>query len=108
MSGILWKLYIEDDVENFRRITNASAGGHVHASKGSAGIAQSPGPSSLRKGSKAMTNTVLTRAELNARDHAGLTLLHMVASSAAQNAVEFALALIEHHQIDLYIQVCTL
>lgn len=46
----------------------------------------------------------LTKADVNSRDSAGLTLLHHAASSTAENAVEFAIALIEHPMIDLYVQ----
>ena len=42
--------------------------------------------------------------EINNRDHAGLTVLHRAASSSSPNAISFALALIEHPAIDLYIQ----
>ena len=46
----------------------------------------------------------LSRAELNSRDHAGLTVLHRAVSSTSANAINFALALIEHPAIDLYVQ----
>ena len=58
------------------------------------------GQSGIGKG----PNNILTRAELNSRDHAGLTVLHRVASSNAPNAITFATDLIEHHLIDLYVQ----
>jgi alpha-tubulin suppressor-like RCC1 family protein len=47
-------------------------------------------------------NPVLSRAEINSRDHVGLTLLHRAASSTSK--IGFALALIEHPSIDLYVQ----
>jgi hypothetical protein len=49
-------------------------------------------------------NASLTRAEVNGRDHAGLTILHRAVSSTSEKAVGFAMALIEHPAIDLYIQ----
>jgi len=49
-------------------------------------------------------NVGLGRAEVNSRDHAGLTLLHRAVSSPSENAISFALALLEHPAIDLYIQ----
>jgi hypothetical protein len=49
-------------------------------------------------------NSGLTRAEVNGRDHAGLTLLHRAVSSTSDNSIGFAMALIEHPSIDLYVQ----
>jgi hypothetical protein len=46
----------------------------------------------------------LSRADINSRDPAGLTLLHHAASSTTENAVDFAQALLEHSWTDLYIQ----
>lgn len=46
----------------------------------------------------------LGRAEINMKDYAGLTILHRAVSSTSTNAIKFALALIEHPMIDLYIQ----
>ncbi len=46
----------------------------------------------------------LSRAEINSRDHAGLTVLHRAVSATSENATSFALALLEHSAIDLYIQ----
>lgn len=43
----------------------------------------------------------VTRAEVNGRDHAGLTILHRAVSD---NAIAFAMALIDHNATDLYIQ----
>ena len=44
------------------------------------------------------------RVEINMKDHAGLTILHRAVSSTSTNAIKFAVALIEHPMIDLYIQ----
>lgn len=46
----------------------------------------------------------LGRAEINSRDHAGLTILHRAVSSSSESAISFAMALLEHPAIDLYIQ----
>lgn len=46
----------------------------------------------------------LGRAEVNNRDHAGLTILHRAVSSSSESAISFAMALLEHPAIDLYIQ----
>ncbi|KAL8371088.1 hypothetical protein RB595_001103 [Gaeumannomyces hyphopodioides] len=44
------------------------------------------------------------KAEVNSRDHAGLTLLLRAASSASPNAVAFVRALLEHPALDIYAQ----
>ncbi|KAL8304460.1 hypothetical protein RB597_004367 [Gaeumannomyces tritici] len=44
------------------------------------------------------------KAEINSRDHAGLTLLLRAASSASPNAVAFVRALLEHPVLDIYAQ----
>jgi inhibitor of Bruton tyrosine kinase len=49
-------------------------------------------------------NFALGRAEVNSRDHAGLTILHRAVSSPSESAIAFAMALLEHPAIDLYIQ----
>ncbi|KAL3421974.1 BTB/POZ domain-containing protein 1 [Phlyctema vagabunda] len=131
MSNLLWKYYLEDDVEKFRRLlantsqstqyTPRGHGGGVSAHGNSwgalggspGGFATSPrtavkhrkasghnGISSATKGG----NTVLSRADLNSRDHSGLTVLHRACSSTAETALNFAMALIEHPLIDLYVQ----
>ena len=55
-------------------------------------------------GSGKGSNTGLGRGDVNSRDHAGLTILHKAASSSSENALSFAMALLEHPAIDLYIQ----
>jgi hypothetical protein len=59
-----------------------------------------PGNTSGAKGG----SSTLSRAEVNSRDHAGLTILQRAASSTSANASTFALALIDHPSTDLYIQ----
>lgn len=46
----------------------------------------------------------LTRADINWRDAHGLTLLHHASSTTGENGFGFAAALIDHPQIDLYVQ----
>jgi alpha-tubulin suppressor-like RCC1 family protein len=46
----------------------------------------------------------LSRAEINAQDHFGRTLLHHVASSNKPTAVEFARSLLEIPFVDIYVQ----
>ncbi|PQE33716.1 hypothetical protein CJF32_00009116 [Rutstroemia sp. NJR-2017a WRK4] len=130
MSNLLWKYYLEDDVEKFRRLlANTSHTSH-NTSKGYGGgpafsnsfgnKVGSPGafgtsPKTFMKNRKTSSPAVniggnkgnanaLSRAELNSRDYAGLTVLHRAASSTATNAISFATALIEHPLIDLYVQ----
>jgi alpha-tubulin suppressor-like RCC1 family protein len=130
MRNLLWKYYLEDDVDKFRRLLANTSHNPQYSSKGHGGgagqsnslgsVAGSPGgfatsPKAFMKNRKVSgqtgntsgargANTALGRAEVNSRDHAGLTILHRAASSTAANAISFALALIEHPAIDLYIQ----
>ncbi|KAG4032895.1 hypothetical protein MFRU_006g03540 [Monilinia fructicola] len=130
MSNLLWKYYLEDDVDKFRRLlenathfshhTPKSHGGSLAFSGSfgnkvgsSGGLGTSPktfsknrkisGPAGNIGGIKGNGNA-LSRMELNGRDYAGLTVLHRAASSTSTNAILFATALIEHPSIDLYIQ----
>lgn len=134
MSHLLWKYYLEDDVDGFRHLLETAAynvrnvaqkrGGqaqNITASSGAA-FSTSPGhPSSspllsprLRKPStQALTpasqsavhaGITLTRTDINWRDSNGLTILHHAASSSSENAISFAQALLEHPLVDLYLQ----
>ncbi|RAL67155.1 hypothetical protein DID88_007933 [Monilinia fructigena] len=130
MSNLLWKYYLEDDVDKFRRqLANATHFPH-HTSKGhgggsafsssfgnkvgsSGGLGTSPKTFSKNRkisgsagniGGNKGNGNALSRMELNGKDHAGLTVLHRAASSTSTNAILFATALIEHPSIDLYIQ----
>jgi alpha-tubulin suppressor-like RCC1 family protein len=120
MSGYLWKYYLEDDVDNFRHVVSSAThtsrtgaqrglsgwqGGHGAALNSSPGsYSASPMLGSRGKKSTMGMGVALSRADINSRDAAGLTILHHAASSTAENAVEFAQALLEHSWTDLYIQ----
>ena len=121
MSSYLWKAYYENDVLAFRQYLQAVAyntrahvarGGTVGAVTGSPGhIGSSPtvaskgrrpvGPGTPASGGHGLT---LTKADINARDSTGQTLLHHTASSTTDTSVEFASALIEQPLTDLYLQ----
>jgi ankyrin repeat protein len=127
MSHLLWKCYWDNDVERFRRLL-APSGANAQAFSrspiiGAVGGAQSggsPGTSapSTWHGNKARrasgpghvvsrpkdANVVLGRAEVNSRDHMGLTILLRAAASTSANARDFVHALIGHPGIDLYVQ----
>ena len=64
--------------------------GHIHPATGTT---QSKG-----------LQVVLTRADINAKDGFGRTLLHHIASSRNETAIEFASALLEVSFLDLYAQ----
>ena len=124
MSNLLWKYYLEDDVDRFRRLLANAPHSLQHSSKGYGGgpgscgsVVGSPGgvgtsPKTVMKSRKVSGNASgakgahanLGRAGVNSRDYAGLTILHRAASSTSTNALSFALALIEYPAIDLYIQ----
>jgi len=124
MSNLLWKYYLEDDVERFRKLLangyniSYAGGGGGNGSVGSiigspaSGFGTSPrattkGRKSYGYGAgsatKGQTHS-LVRSDLNSRDRSGLTLLHRASSSTGTNAISFALALIEHAMVDIYIQ----
>ncbi|RFU73170.1 hypothetical protein TARUN_9088 [Trichoderma arundinaceum] len=62
------------------------------------------GKESSRLGKAREAGSGLTKAEVNSRDHAGLTLLLRASSSTDPNALAFVQALIDHPLIDLYVQ----
>ncbi|TQV97705.1 BTB domain and ankyrin repeat protein [Cordyceps javanica] len=117
MSHLLWKYYWENDVDKFRRLLDPAGAAAPAGSKspviGSAGWPSPGGFSSSprlggksRKASTRSKDTVNTigRAEINSRDHSGLTVLLRAASSTDTTAREFVQALLEHPAIDLYVQ----
>ncbi|KAG0651253.1 BTB POZ domain-containing 1 [Hyphodiscus hymeniophilus] len=130
MSHLLWKYWAEDDLARFHRLLSNSSQNAQQTPKGHAGgnvqthsygsLVGSPGgfgtsPKAVMKNRKVSgqagnssgtrgANPVLSRADINSRDHAGLTILHRAASSTSTNAISFALALIVHPAVDLYIQ----
>ena len=130
MSNLLWKYYLEDDVDKFRRLLAHGShnsqlpskvnGGGTGYSNSFGNIVGSPGgyatsPKTVAKARKASgqhgnsggtktTGGMLGRADINSRDYAGLTILHRAASLISANAITFAFLLIEHPAVDLYIQ----
>lgn len=65
---------------------------------------QSPGTSTPERAGFQRGTTALSRADVNARDHYGRTLLHHVASSPKPSAISFARALLEIPFLDIYAQ----
>ena len=130
MSAYLWRYYLEDDVDGFLQLLEDAGGaGRPLASKGSilgpnAAHSSSAGSSAvlcklpqttvrcegdsdrnLSSGKSWESSAVpLGRADVNRRDSKGLTILHHAASSTAQKAKAYALALVAHPLIDLYVQ----
>ncbi|KAK2740518.1 hypothetical protein FQN55_008861 [Onygenales sp. PD_40] len=98
----------------------AAAAGSVSATAGSPGattafLGASPGSFSMSHRSTTTTTTEkpstsrntassLTRADVNVKDQYGRTLLHLIASSEKETAVEFASALLEVPFVDIYAQ----
>lgn len=129
MSTLLWQYFFEHDVEKFRQVLAAASqnasSAHIKTSRAT-GLSTSPSPhlgaspnpsqkkryAELRQGTftapgksaKSISNTTLSRADLNWRDSKGVTLLHTIASSPRDTASEFAAALLEQPLLDLYIQ----
>lgn len=121
MSGYLWKYYLEDDVDGFRQVLESAAhasrtgaqkgfagrsGGHLGNALNSSPVSYGASPISSAKGRKFMgaNPPALTRADLNSRDGAGMTLLHHAASSTSPNALAFAQALLDQSLTDVYVQ----
>lgn len=116
MTHLLWKYYWEDDVDRFRRLLSPASHGSSLGTGGSGSTGYStpprnatksrkiPGASGAGSGNARHGQAVLGRAEVNSRDHAGLTILLRAASSTAPNAIEFVKALLEHPAIDIYVQ----
>lgn len=126
MSHLLWKYYWDNDVERFRRLlapAGASSqafspspvlgavGGHSAGSPGAFGTSPWHGSKARRASGHGATapkpkdaNITLSRAEVNSRDHAGLTVLLRAASSTSPTARDFVHALMTHPAIDIYVQ----
>ncbi|KAI9702786.1 MAG: hypothetical protein M1836_008000 [Candelina mexicana] len=130
MSCYLWKLYIENDVDQFRQLLEASSyiskpqgqrgnaisGGNSSVTKaGGSKVALASSPQSTSKSYKGIgwisakvnnshSSLTLTRADVNSRDDNGNTILHYAASSTLKSEIPLALALVDHPLIDLYIQ----
>ncbi|KAL7799192.1 hypothetical protein V8C37DRAFT_152218 [Trichoderma ceciliae] len=127
MSHLLWKYFWENDVDKFRRLlASASPNSQATAKSLAVGVGgiylgTSPG-SSIGTSPRAITKSRrasgynpgigkardggsgISKAEVNSRDHAGLTLLLRASSSTDPNALAFVQALIGHPHIDLYVQ----
>lgn len=65
---------------------------------------QSPATSTPERAGLQRGTAALSRADVNARDHYGRTLLHHVASSPKPSAISFARALLDIPFLDIYAQ----
>ncbi|KAL9619738.1 MAG: hypothetical protein Q9160_005669 [Pyrenula sp. 1 TL-2023] len=133
MSAELWRYFLEDDLENFRRVlaragfvsesdnpTTEQYSGKTTAKIGSpADLATSPQLTpKARKGVEPRYRSVgtapgghgkssglsITRADINSRDSFGRTLLHYAATLTSENAIHFVQALLSVPFLDLYVQ----
>lgn len=132
MIAHLWRSYFDNDVDQFRQVLaraayNSSTPNARAGRPASTGLSSSPGahlaasPTLTHKSRKSsepaaagsalrlpnprsLANGALSRADLNWTDSNGVTLLHQIATSTNDNASDFALALLEHPLLDLYIQ----
>ena len=116
MSHFLWKYYLQDDLEAFQQLlanasfssTNAKSAHSANnpsvvAGSPGRGLATSPAVKSKLKGRQS-AGIVLTRADLNWKDHYGRTLLHHMATSNDPRSTDFALTLLQAPLLDLYAQ----
>lgn len=129
MSSLLWRYYHNEEVERFRHLLANGSHSSQHTPKGYGGgpgtnTVGGPGgsPSGFATSPRAVVKSRkvsgqagnvgagkgggagLGRGDVNSRDHAGLTILHRAASSSSEKAISFAMALLGHPAIDLYIQ----
>ncbi|KAL9060576.1 MAG: hypothetical protein Q9162_000527 [Coniocarpon cinnabarinum] len=123
MSRTLWRYYLEDDVESFCELLQRGGGASSVPARTETALSFSKSSaverdvlnhwsptspvlkgktSAHREASKQPVS--LNRADINARDGKGLTILHHAASSTAGSAKRYAFALLSHPLIDLYVQ----
>ncbi|OJD21549.1 hypothetical protein ACJ73_07110, partial [Blastomyces percursus] len=132
MSSKLWQYFLQDDAQSFRWFLADATSAHTqwksnvpafpgHGGSGTA-LGTSPGsflkssrptaassPKQLAEKQSSITSTrnapvTLTRADVNTKDQYGRTLLHLIASSQKETAVDFATALLEVPFVDIYAQ----
>ncbi|PHH66567.1 hypothetical protein CDD81_7042 [Ophiocordyceps australis] len=128
MSHLLWKYYWENDVDRFRRLLaqagpnapgisrnsaiGSPAANYLPVSPGGLGTSPRATAGKSRKASAHPPTharfkdggATLGRNDVNARDHAGLTVLLRASSCTDPNARLFVSALLEHPLIDIYVQ----
>ncbi|KAI8950297.1 hypothetical protein F4801DRAFT_549897 [Xylaria longipes] len=115
----LWKCFWENDIDNFCRLLAAAGPSQTPARSSGPGVgslgALGTSPRSVTKSRKVSgfgagfsatrgSAGSLGKAEINARDYCGLTLLLRSASSTSPDAVAFVEALLDHPAIDIYVQ----
>lgn len=125
MSHLLWKYYWENDVDRFRHLLApaghvsqslskspgvGNSGAYLGGSPGAAGGSPRGAPKTRKtsgytpSGKAKDSHAAIGRNDINARDHAGLTILLRAASSTDPNAHAFVQALINHPAIDVHVQ----
>lgn len=111
MSHLLWKYFYEDDVDRFQRLlvpagagASASAGGVLSGSSPSSGGVSPRAAAKARKCSGPSTGLGATKADVNIRDHMGLTLLLRACASSKPSAMLFVKCLLACPHIDMYAQ----
>ncbi|OJD19551.1 hypothetical protein AJ78_00523 [Emergomyces pasteurianus Ep9510] len=131
MSSKLWQYFLQDDVQSFKSLLADASGSHTQwksnapalSGYGSPGTALGTSPGSFLKSSRPTASSspkqppekststttrhapvILTRADVNSKDQYGRTLLHLIASSQKQQAIEFAIALLQVPFLDIYSQ----
>ncbi|EEH38335.2 BTB domain and ankyrin repeat protein [Paracoccidioides lutzii Pb01] len=131
MSSKLWQYFLQDDVESFKRFLAEASSSRTHwksttptssafTSTGTATLGVSPGsflknrpptssspkqlPDKHPSSSTRNAPIALTRADVNTKDQYGRSLLHLIASSQKEHAIDFATALLEVPSVDIYAQ----
>ncbi|KAK2744269.1 hypothetical protein FQN57_004354 [Myotisia sp. PD_48] len=119
MSSKLWQYFLQDDVERFRDLLANATYVNTHKtardatgtsrlsldkSLGSSPRTQKTNSTPRASSFKDKNSEILARADVNAKDQYGRTLLHHIASSRKESAFEFATALLAVRFIDIYVQ----
>ncbi|TQS35317.1 hypothetical protein Golomagni_04267 [Golovinomyces magnicellulatus] len=123
MSHLLWECYYNEELDKFQRLLSSSINDipQLHSVKG--GNSNSHGSTFFgTKPFKDISNQrkisarneifnrgkesqpLISRADINSQDYAGLTILHRAVSSTAKIMNGFAIALVDHPAIDLHIK----
>ncbi|RKF77983.1 BTB/POZ domain-containing protein 1 [Golovinomyces cichoracearum] len=123
MSHLLWECYYNEELDKFKRLlSNGINDVHQHHSvkggnsnnHGSIFVSTKPFKDIPNQRKISARNEIssrgkeslplISRADINNQDYAGLTILHRAVSSTAKNMNGFAIALVDHPAIDLHVK----
>lgn len=123
MSHLLWEYYYNEELDKFRKLLrgnfqetsqsylirrvnsniHGTINGNVVNPKAFAKQRRTSGQNENLSGVRE-PHYIIGRTEINSRDCNGLTLLHRAVSSTSSLMNEFAISLLDHPSIDIYVQ----